>query len=98
HGWAWRRRGCERTWRAGLVSGRRIREIQPQDADTAAWGGGAGSGARSDVGAGVLRGDLDAREQAVRVQQDREALADLGDRVDVVGVGRGNVLELLGRD
>src|SRR6185437_16978009 len=104
HGWAWRMQGCARTWRAGLVIGSRARELHPEHADTKEWGGGARTSPNDRAGPGpgrglaphgacVLGGDLDAREQAVRIQQDREALADLGDRVDVVGVSRGNVLE-----
>src|SRR6185312_282635 len=43
-------------------------------------------------------GERDPGEQAVGVQQDRQALVELGDAVDVVGVGASDRLDLVGGD
>src|SRR4051812_23296206 len=61
-----------------------------------------------EIAATVIRGRLDrgelvdaARprgEQTLGVEQDDEAIVDLGDRLDRLRVGRGNRLELLVRD
>src|SRR4051812_17418033 len=55
----------------------------------------AATGVISDRGELV---GLGADEQSLGVEQDHEAIADLGDGLDRLGVGRGDRLELIARD
>src|SRR5258707_7270714 len=48
--------------------------------------------------AGVSGAELDAREDALGVEQDDETVCDLRDRVDEVGAGSGDSVELGGFD